>query len=69
MNAIKVEPASDEESLSMSSHSEEELLTDIKHEIEPVPEPFCIVKTEAYVSYINRYFASISKGIHGAQVY
>jgi hypothetical protein len=39
------------ESHSLSSHSEGERITDIKHEVDPVPEPFCIVKTEAYVSH------------------
>jgi hypothetical protein len=63
MDAIKVEPDSDEESLSVSSHSGEEQLIDIKHEMEPVPEPFCIVKTEAYVSYVHGHsFTSIPEG-------
>lgn len=38
---------------SLSSDSEGERVTDIKHEDDPAPEPFCIVKTEAYVSHIS----------------
>jgi hypothetical protein len=52
MDVIKVERDSDEESLCMPSHNEEEQFTDVKHEEQPVPEPFCIVKTEACVSFV-----------------
>lgn len=69
MDIIKVEPDSDEESVSLPSQSGEEPLIDIKHEMEPVPEPFCVVKTEAYVSYVCKcYFTSISKGQSSAYV-
>jgi hypothetical protein len=47
MDVIKTEPASDEDFL-----SEEQQLIDVKLEDDPVPEPFCVVKTEAYVSCI-----------------
>jgi hypothetical protein len=43
MDIIKTEPDSDEDFL-----SEEQQLIDVKLEDDPVPEPFCIVKTEAY---------------------
>lgn len=38
---------------SLSSHSEGERVNNIKHEDDPAPQPFCIVKTEAYVSNIS----------------
>jgi hypothetical protein len=63
MDAIKVEPDSDEESHCASSHSGGEQLTDIKHEVETVPEQFYVVKTEACVSYVYRYsFTFILEG-------
>lgn len=50
MDVIKEEPYSH----SLSPHSEREQVTDIKHEDDPVPEPFCVVKTEAYDDYWDR---------------
>jgi len=47
MDIIKTEPDSDEDFL-----SEEQKLVDVKLEGDPVPEPYCLVKTEAYVSCI-----------------
>lgn len=47
MDVIKTEPDSDEDFL-----SEEEQLIDVKLEDDPAPEPFCMVKTEVYVSCI-----------------
>jgi hypothetical protein len=58
------------DSHSQSSHSEGEQVTDIKHEDDPVPEPFCIVKTEAYVSHIfYLLFLCISECQSGPHVY
>jgi hypothetical protein len=45
MDVVKKEPDSDEDFL-----SEEQQIIDVKLEDDAVPEPFCIVKTEAYVS-------------------
>jgi hypothetical protein len=58
------------DSHSLSSHGEGEQVTDIKHEDDPVPEPFCIVKTEAYVSrIIYLLFYCISECQSGPHVY
>jgi hypothetical protein len=47
MDVIKTEPDSDED-----FQSEGEQFTDVKLKEDPVPQPICIVKTEAYVSCI-----------------